>query len=458
MAIPSLINSQLILSKIGTELNPTTIIAKNNLWILFLKTGKIYIRDYNNPKSTHIITQNVSKFYVTNSIDGLGSVVTDKILLWTIENNILYATEIEPFLTATPPVIGAKVQIKTNVSDAKIHIDSDAFIYLVTVYSDSDFGSRVELNKYSSVGGTSLLSRDLQWDSLRKNTGFSIYKSELDLNLILAYIKTGSPENLYEEEYSLATEYIIPNGDVSGVGSVYSNTEVDGAFTIALNPEVGFIGNVITITSTQSFDPIPSNNKIYFGNILASQFQLINTNTIEVIVPVGASTDYVHVEKQSSISNYVLFEVIYNDVIFDSKDKVKGRFDFGSSKDAIYSKDICFNNFTQTVDENNLVQNVYNIILTKKGERLFNPNFGCEIHDKLFSLLGSVELDESELLEILKNDIELNESRVTVLTDKSEVFIQEEINTMHIKLTIQLPSGSIRVVSSTLGSVRVLNN
>lgn len=43
-------------------------------------------------------------------------------------------------------------------------------------------------------------------------------------------------------------------------------------------------------------------------------------------------------------------------------------------------------------DRNSIKQSVMNIILTRKGEKPFNQNFGVGIHDLLFENIGSFEI------------------------------------------------------------------
>ena len=74
-----------------------------------------------------------------------------------------------------------------------------------------------------------------------------------------------------------------------------------------------------------------------------------------------------------------------------------GRDDERVSHSAVYNRDLGFNNFVEITDENSLIQNIYNILLTRKGERLFNPDFGTTIEERVFSIMN--EDDETSILQ-----------------------------------------------------------
>tara|TARA_R110000744_G_scaffold4838_3_gene17200 strand:+ start:170 stop:580 length:411 start_codon:yes stop_codon:yes gene_type:complete len=61
-----------------------------------------------------------------------------------------------------------------------------------------------------------------------------------------------------------------------------------------------------------------------------------------------------------------------------------------------FSVDFIKNKFTsdlsKVIDRTAIRQSVSNILLTMKGEKPFNRNFGCDIHKYLFENMGSIAL------------------------------------------------------------------
>ena len=110
------------------------------------------------------------------------------------------------------------------------------------------------------------------------------------------------------------------------------------------------------------------------------------------------------------------------------------------SHSAIYNRDLGFNNFVEVTDENSIVQNIYNILLTRKGERLFNPDFGTTIEERVFSIMN--EDDETSILQECFTAIRDYEPRVSVDYDESKVEIDYDANTIRIIIAVVLPNGN----------------
>ena len=111
---------------------------------------------------------------------------------------------------------------------------------------------------------------------------------------------------------------------------------------------------------------------------------------------------------------------------------------------AIYNRDFGFVNMKEVTDENSMIQNVYSILLTSPGERLFNQNFGTGIEQRLFKL-GS----EEEGIDLLKECIQkvaLYEPRVYIDGDQSSCEFDESANRYYLLLCVVLPSGSVETI------------
>lgn len=110
------------------------------------------------------------------------------------------------------------------------------------------------------------------------------------------------------------------------------------------------------------------------------------------------------------------------------------------SRSAVYNRDLGFNNFVEITDENSLIQNIYNILLTRKGERLFNPDFGTTIEERVFSIMN--EDDETSILQECFTAINEYEPRVSVDYEESKVDIDYDANTIRIIIAVVLPNGN----------------
>jgi phage baseplate assembly protein W len=65
------------------------------------------------------------------------------------------------------------------------------------------------------------------------------------------------------------------------------------------------------------------------------------------------------------------------------------------------------------VNESAIKESIKNIVLTNKGERPFNPNFGCDIRKILFENVTTQTINVAKTL--IREAIETYESRCTVL-------------------------------------------
>ena len=113
----------------------------------------------------------------------------------------------------------------------------------------------------------------------------------------------------------------------------------------------------------------------------------------------------------------------------------------------IYNKDLSYSSFTITADENSLMQNVYSILLTNLGERLYDDEFGSTLEESVFEIIGDLN-GESKLLNQCVELINKYEPRAVVVEDKSYVAINDD-NTVVIILYIKVPRGVARKIELT---------
>jgi len=85
-------------------------------------------------------------------------------------------------------------------------------------------------------------------------------------------------------------------------------------------------------------------------------------------------------------------------------------------------------------DANAIARSVRNIITTRPGEKLFNPNFGTKITDSLFELLDETTADE--IKEQIKLSINRFEPRVRYISSIVEPEYDE--NAFNVKIVYQI--------------------
>lgn len=117
-----------------------------------------------------------------------------------------------------------------------------------------------------------------------------------------------------------------------------------------------------------------------------------------------------------------------------------------TSRSALYNRDLGFSNFTEITDETSLIQNVYSILLTRKGERLFEQNFGTRIEDSIFKL--GYEYSEVDLLKECIEAVEKYEPRVTIDGDRSSCDFDDS-GTYHLTLCVILPTARQEMIKFT---------
>ena len=161
-------------------------------------------------------------------------------------------------------------------------------------------------------------------------------------------------------------------------------------------------------------------------------------DTVEGTVEVDVSANSGTVLNNEYRAHYDASSTHRNKIFTDPKRP--GRENERVSHSAVYNRDLGFNNFVEITDENSIVQNIYNILLTRKGERLFNPEFGTTIEERVFSIMN--EDDETSILQECFTAIRDYEPRVSVDYEESGVDIDYDVNTIRITIAVVLPNGN----------------
>lgn len=248
---------------------------------------------------------------------------------------------------------------------------------------------------------------------------------------------------------------------------------------IEVNPKQGYVGDTVTISTTIGLlNPIPINNIVTFNDVVGTILGG-DRNTIQVVVPFGATTGSVQVEtgptntgyESCSLSNIDTFTLLFDNEEFDPErdilisDYQKRKqirttsglinpFGRGADQKAIYNRDMGYSGFAEVTDENSMVQNVYSIILTRTGERLFNPKFGTNIEDYIYTIIDNIDAFQKRAITEIIEAVKQYEPRVTIMEDDSYVFFDESVNDMIIVLYLLIPTGNVRVIGLTLKSIK----
>ena len=85
---------------------------------------------------------------------------------------------------------------------------------------------------------------------------------------------------------------------------------------------------------------------------------------------------------------------------------------------------------SRVVNENSIKESIYNLVMTDRGERLFQPNIGCDIRGSLFE-----NIDPNTIL-ILKENIKSTITTYEPRCDLRDVEITGNIDTNELQVKI----------------------
>ena len=238
------------------------------------------------------------------------------------------------------------------------------------------------------------------------------------------------------------------------------------SFTITLDKSSALIGTRISIsTSDSTFATSVHDNIVYMGGIPARIIYLGNPsgtgsyNQIVAIVPegCGSGVQKVQIFKKNTniISSAVNLTVTYPSISIPVTNSVStSMFTKGVLKiQPIYDRDLSYTNFTEATDATGVVQNVLSIILTRRGERLFNTSVGTDVESLLFTLVSNAQLTQAQILYEIKSQVELYEPRAKIDTTKSYVDFDISDSYVVISIAIVVPGGTTKQVGITLSKV-----
>lgn len=94
-------------------------------------------------------------------------------------------------------------------------------------------------------------------------------------------------------------------------------------------------------------------------------------------------------------------------------------------------------------------QSIKNILTTRKGTRIFNAEFGSDIHKYLFEIMDNTT--SFALMNEIVNSIQRWEPRVRIITDQSNI-VADYVNGIYwVNLTFQIISSPTEIHNFELG-------
>lgn len=352
----------------------------------------------------------------------------------------------------------------------------------LTLYVKSDDISRCSLVLYQV--NSNQWTPNMTYDNVMSMTGATVI-SQIDAldnpslsEEPLGYIKFVIPSNIVSKWLSGASGYpasVAVQVKTSTSGAVVFNSvesmefkpylTLSGGEKAAVEPDLIIVepavehampGTTIRIqvTGDGTFGEYTYNNMVEFTKTRGNHVETYHGNIIagtelylDVKVPdnLNGNYDVIVYSKQVDGSMLMLTEPFQFYVDGDPQlrnKKLGEKIDPGDiapedlSRAAIYNRDLSFSNFSEVTDGNSLIQNLYNILLTRKGERMFNPDFGTTIEERIFEL--SEMDDEIGILQECISAISTYEPRVKVNAGLSSVTAIDN-NGLRVDLAVILP-------------------
>ena len=121
-----------------------------------------------------------------------------------------------------------------------------------------------------------------------------------------------------------------------------------------------------------------------------------------------------------------------------------GETDKTVSYTATYNRDLAYDGFAEITDENSMIQNLYSCLLTRRGERLFNRDFGTTLEEMVFSLRSAYS-DNAVMKECL-DAISTYEPRITLIYEQCKL---EDMGPHGVRLVlgVEVPGGTVQTIS-----------
>lgn len=233
---------------------------------------------------------------------------------------------------------------------------------------------------------------------------------------------------------------------------------------VKVMPSFVSVGDTVSVISmnTDTFDSPISNYRVKIGHETdPSKWAQVTTNsgsTLTFIMPEGYGGNVqIEVMEKPTNAGWDSDEVHSRSVpvvvdvraevpkVMKLNDRMKpGVIDSKVSHTASYNRDFGYKGFVEITDENSLIQNLYSCILTRKGERLFNPDFGTTIEERIFSLrTGGTP---SEILKECITVLETYEPRIQLVYEHCNITDMGP-NGIYLTLGVIVPGGNVETIN-----------
>ena len=120
-----------------------------------------------------------------------------------------------------------------------------------------------------------------------------------------------------------------------------------------------------------------------------------------------------------------------------------GVIDSKVSRTAAYNRDFGYKGFVEITDENSMIQNLYSCLLTRKGERLFNPEFGTTLEERIFSLRTGG--NPTDILKECISALETYEPRIKLVYEHCNITDRGQ-HGICLTLGVIVPGGTVQTI------------
>jgi phage baseplate assembly protein W len=257
------------------------------------------------------------------------------------------------------------------------------------------------------------------------------------------------------------------NTNIEGFKIILSRSEDQGdvvPIPVKVMPSLVSVGDTVSIMAmnTDIFDAPISNYRVKLGDESdPSKWVPVTTNsgsTLTFAMPEGYSgnINLVVMEKPSAYgwdSEDVHERTV--PVVVDVRVEVlkvkklnermkPGVIDTTISHTASYNRDFGYKGFVEITDENSMIQNLYSCLLTRKGERLFNPDFGTTIEERIFSLRTGG--NPSDILKECITALETYEPRIQLVYEQCNITDVGQ-HGIYLTLGVIVPGGNVQTIN-----------
>jgi phage baseplate assembly protein W len=194
------------------------------------------------------------------------------------------------------------------------------------------------------------------------------------------------------------------------------------------------------------FNEVTQSNMVYVGDQMAT---ILSGDEDELMfaIPPNAKSGFVTVLtnlEACGVSDPLPFTATHpneeNKIAEPSADMVQGH--------PTYYIDMGYANATPITDGNVLVQAMATLLLTRRGERLFDPVYGSILHQYVFRAIPmNHDSYEDEIISYIAKLVHDNIPQITIGRENSHLVIDETLSTVDVILDTILPRGNNQLVT-----------